>query len=253
MYVFLYALHASQREHPLGNEHQCTVLQGGPCQTALYLPLNGVWPAMTVLFSAVPVFLYSGEVLTHDGLQNVPVIVQDHRGGAKAEPMWAWEGVLSRGSRPPGKWLREWKVESSGQLRIGGGRISGRGRVVRGIAAGWMPNKKLGGESWYFRRDWKKSEEHPSVHEVGNIFLHRDSAVTDSFIQFWVSETTSRKFTSVSPQNNLLLDWSLGQIMNHLWWKKTPKCQRCVCVCAYGGCLQCSLQRPGNRQRHGLE
>lgn len=73
--------------------------RAGPCQTALYLPLNGVWPAMTVLFSTVPVFLYSGEVLTHDGLQNVPVIVQDHRGGAKAEPMRAWEGVLSRGSR----------------------------------------------------------------------------------------------------------------------------------------------------------
>lgn len=61
-------------------------------------------------------------------------------------------------------------------------------------SAGWMAQQEIGREARDFRGDWKRSEEGPPVHAVGNIDLHRHSLITTA-----VSTESGRQLHPSSP------------------------------------------------------
>ena len=186
-------------------------------------------------------FLCSGGVLSHGDWQNVPMMLIDPsqrcKGGARK-----WQCTCASNGGQEGK--EHWAI--TGCWRETFWRMVG---VEGHSSRGGQPNKNLGGQAWDFG-DWKESEECPPVHEVENIYLHRDSTVTTSF-----SPGLRRQPHPSSPLcshtqekfgNKLVLVFGLDN--EPLTRVKAPKCQKCLCPHAYSSYLH-ALRRDQDRQR----
>lgn len=110
------------------------------------------------------------------------------------------------------------------------------------------PNENLGGEAWDFR-DWKEIEECPPVHEVENIYPHRDSTITTPFSTGLRRQPhPSSPLFPPPPQKKLTPVLAFGLDNEPLMKEKAPKCQKCVGPHAHSSYLH-ALHRHQDRQR----
>ena len=122
------------------------------------------------------------------------------------------------------------RVKSGGQLQVGEGRFSGRRKIVRYIAAGWMGQleTRKGG-----LRLQRKLEEKWGAPTSAKVWRHPSPKrpVMTSFITEFMRQPYPSLSPTKSPQHSLVLCWALG-------WLRMEKHQsvRDVCECAHALC-----------------